>query len=75
MAGRRISLHIRSNGRSVTLSLSGATSSQHVLFELPAFVDNIESASDGTVDQRTGTVSLSPIHRTVTVDLRRPVVS
>jgi hypothetical protein len=43
-----------------------------VLFQLPAFVNNIASASAGTVDQQTGTVTLSPSVRSVTVQLKHP---
>jgi hypothetical protein len=41
-----------------------------VLFQLPAFVGNIASASAGTVDEATGTVTLAPTVRTVTVTLK-----
>ncbi len=44
-----------------------------MLFQLPAFVNNIASASAGTVDQQTGTVTLAPSVRSVTVQLKHPV--
>ena len=68
--GRRLNLRISSSGRSVTLSLSGQPPSGPVLFQLPSFVDNIASTSAGRVDQGTGTVTLSPDTKGVTVRLR-----
>jgi hypothetical protein len=43
-----------------------------VLFHLPAFVSNIASASAGTVNQQTGTVTLVLTVRSVTVQLKQP---
>jgi hypothetical protein len=63
-------LVIRSNGSSVTLTLSGQRPGGPVLFQLPAFVGNIASTSAGTVSEPTGTVTLAPAVRTVTVQLR-----
>jgi len=40
-----------------------------VLFQLPAFAGNIAHASAGTVDEKTGTVTLAPSVRSVTVQL------
>ena len=40
-----------------------------MLFQLPAFVGNIAGTSAGTIDQKTGTVTLSPTVSTVTVQL------
>jgi hypothetical protein len=42
-----------------------------VLFQLPAFVNNVAHASAGTVDQKTGTVTLPASARSVTVELKR----
>ena len=67
--GRHLGLTIRTSGRSVTLTLTGQQPSGPVLFQLPAFVGNIAGASAGTIDQKTGTVTLSPTVRTVTVQL------
>ncbi|HEY9244835.1 MAG TPA: hypothetical protein VIP48_22790 [Streptosporangiaceae bacterium] len=39
---------------------------------MPAFASNIARASAGTVDESTGTVTLKPSVRSVTVTLRRP---
>ena len=40
-----------------------------MLFELPAFVNNVARSTAGTVDETSGTVSLPPNVTTVTVDL------
>jgi hypothetical protein len=68
--GRRLALRISSTGRSVSLTLGGEAPSGPVLFELPSFIDNIASASSGTIDRRLGTVTLAPRTRSVTVRLR-----
>jgi len=52
----------------VTLQLTGEPSGP-VAFELPAFVNNIATASAGTVDQGTGTVTVAAGTRSVTVVL------
>jgi hypothetical protein len=67
--GGRGRITISSDGGSVTLIVSGSTGA--VLFQLPAFVDNIGASSAGTVDQRTGTVRLTARERSVKVRLRR----
>ena len=41
-------------------------------FQLPSFIANIASASTGTVDEATGTVTLPPTVRHVTVTLKAP---
>jgi hypothetical protein len=68
--GKHIGLTIRGSGSTVTLTVSG-TPAGPVLFQLPAFVNNIAHASAGTVDNKTGTVTVSPSVRTVTVQLSR----
>ena len=68
--GRRLSFKISSKGRSVSLMLRGQRPVGPVLFQLPQFVENIQSASVGRIDQRSGTVTLSPAMRSVTVQLR-----
>jgi hypothetical protein len=70
--GRRVNLSISSHGRSVSLQLSGSLPAGPVLFQLPSFVDNVASTSAGRTDQGTGTVTLSPSTRAVTVVLRHP---
>ncbi len=67
--GRRLSLTISSSGRSVSLRLLGQPPSGPVLFQLPQFIDNIATTSAGQVDEGTGTVTLSPATRSVTVEL------
>jgi hypothetical protein len=69
--GRHLGLAITASGSTVTLTLSGDRPSGPVLFQLPAFVGNIAGASAGTVDNATGTVTLAPSVRSVTVQLRR----
>jgi hypothetical protein len=68
--GHHLGLTIRTSGGAVTLTLTGQQPSGDVLFQLPAFVGNIASATAGTVDQATGTVTLTPAQRTVTVQLK-----
>ena len=68
--GRRLSFRISSSGQSVSLRLFGQTPSGPLLFQLPQFVDNIATTSVGRVDQRSGTVTLSPATRNVSVQLR-----
>ena len=58
--GRRAGLVIAASGTTVTLRLGGARPAGPVLFQLPSFVSNIAATSAGTVDQATGTVTLSP---------------
>ena len=47
-------------------------SATQVLFQLPSFVADIAATSAGTVDQATGTVTLPPGTRSVTVQLGGP---
>ena len=68
--GRRLSLRISSSGRSVSLTLHGQPPSGPVLFELPSFIDNIATTSAGRVDLGSGTVTLAPDTRRVSVQLR-----
>jgi hypothetical protein len=69
--GRHIGLTVKGSGTSVTLTLTGDQASGPVLFQLPAFVNNIAHASTGTVDQKTGTVTLSASARSVAVQLKQ----
>ena len=69
VAGRHLGLTIRTSGASVTLTLTGQLPAGPVLFQLPAFVGNIAHASAGVISQQTGTVTLAPAVRTVTVQL------
>jgi len=68
--GRRLSLEISSGNLSETLTLRGQPRSGRVLFELPAFVDNIASTSTGRIDQGSGTVTVSSQTKSVTVRLQ-----
>jgi hypothetical protein len=70
--GHRITMNIMTNGARVTLTLSGSSPAGPVLFQLPAFVNNIASASAGTIDQATGTVTLAATARAVTVTMTHP---
>jgi hypothetical protein len=71
--GRRLGLRITSNGKAVTLLLTGHAPSGPVLFQLPFLVDNVKATSSGHVDQKTGTVRLSATTRRVTVQLKKAV--
>ncbi len=70
--GHHLGLTIRGAGPTVTLTLTGQAPAGPVLFQLPAFVHNIAHASAGTVDESTGTVTLPPSVRSVTVTLTKP---
>ena len=59
--GRHIALSISTSGTAVTLTLRGDQPSGPVLFELPAFVNNIAHASAGTV-KRVGRHRDAPGH-------------
>ena len=75
--GRRMGFTISTQAGTVTLRLSGATGPEPapgpVVFELPAFVDNIARADTGAIDNPNGTVTLPSGATSVTVDLVRPV--
>jgi hypothetical protein len=68
--GHHIGLTIRTRGDAVTLVLAGQPAGP-VLFQLPAFVDNIAKASTGVVNERTGTVTLTAGVHMVTVRLKK----
>jgi hypothetical protein len=70
--GHHLGLTIRGTGSTVTLTLSGQAPAGPVLFQLPAFVNNIAHASAGTVNESTGTVTLRPSVRSVSVQLKKP---
>ena len=69
--GKRSSFTIDAHGTAVTLTLGGASSPGKILFELPSFVRNVAATSTGAIDQASGTVTLGPGVRDVTVTLRR----
>ena len=66
--GSRIGVTITTRGDAVTLRLTGNPSGP-VTFELPAFVNNIASASAGTADNGAGAVTIPARTRSVTVTL------
>ncbi len=66
--GSRIGVTITTRGDAVTLRITGRPSGP-VAFELPAFVNNIASASAGTVDNGAGVVTISSHTRSVTVTM------
>jgi len=66
--GHRIGVAITEHGDAITLKLTG-TLSGPVSFELPAFVNNIASASAGAVDNGAGTVTVPATTHSVTVTL------
>lgn len=67
--GRTVAITISGKGNRVSLQVSGRPSGP-VLFQLPAFVNNIAWTSSGQVDQATGTVTLSGHGGCVTVVLK-----
>ncbi len=71
--GKRLGFTISVQGRTVTLALDGDEPSGPVLFDLPAFVGNITSSSAGAANSQTGTVTLMPDVKTVTVTLTHSV--
>jgi hypothetical protein len=72
--GKRLGLTISSRGQSVSLTLSGQQPSGQVLFELPSFTNDIAATSSGSITEDTGTVTLAPRTRSVTVQLREAPV-
>jgi hypothetical protein len=66
--GGRIGLTITTRGDAVTLRLTGQPSGP-VIFELPAFVNNIAATSAGTVDNGAGAVNVPAHTPSVTVTL------
>jgi hypothetical protein len=68
--GKRSSFTIDAEGTTVHLTVAGATPSGKILFELPIFVANVASTSSGSIDQRSGTLTIEPGVRHVTVMLR-----
>jgi hypothetical protein len=69
MNGAHLGLTIKTQGDAVTLRLTGHAAGP-VLFQLPAFVNNIASTTAGTVSEGSGTVTLPRSATAVTVRLR-----
>jgi hypothetical protein len=67
--GNRMGATIATGGKTVTLTLSGATPTGGVVFNIPAFAGNIASATAGAVDSANGTVTLPPGVTATTVSL------
>ena len=67
--GHRLGLTISIHDRAVSLTLTGDDPSGPVLFQLPAFVRNLDHSGLATFDDRTGTVTLPPNVRQTTVKL------
>jgi hypothetical protein len=70
----RLTLTITAHGAAVKLAIDGLPAGEPVLFEMPAFVDNIKKSTSGTIDQANGIVSLTSGQPSVMVYLRHPVV-
>ncbi len=73
--GGRLNVRISSNGQSVSLTLSGQSPSGQVLFELPSFTNDIAGTTSGVINQATGTVTLAPHTKRVSVQLRAALVT
>jgi hypothetical protein len=67
--GHRLGFTIAIHGRAVTLTLTGDAPVGDVQFQLPAFVHNLHRSGSGTVDDRTGTVTLPTNATHITVQL------
>jgi hypothetical protein len=67
--GARLGFTITVRGLSVSLTLTGDNPTGPVLFELPSFVGNLRPSGAGAADARTGTVTLPPGARHLTVEL------
>jgi hypothetical protein len=67
--GHRLGLRISSTGGTVSLHIAG-TPSGPVVFDLPAFVNNIAGTSTGQVNEAAGTVEIAAGTSSVTVRLR-----
>jgi hypothetical protein len=65
--GHHLAVSIEGSGRSVRISLSGSRPAGPVKLELPWFRNNVDHTSRGTVDEATGTVTVQPSVRNVTV--------
>jgi hypothetical protein len=68
--GHRSGFTVTTNASGVTLTVTGNTPPGPVLLQLPAFVANIASASTGSINETSGTVTIPAATRTVTVQLR-----
>jgi hypothetical protein len=71
--GHRLGVTISVRDRVVSLSLTGDAPVGPVQFQLPAFVRNLDHRGVGAFDDVTGTVTLPPTARQITVKLSRRV--
>ena len=72
--GHHVGMTVTTGGsQTVTLTLTGDTPAGPILFQLPAFVNNIARSTAGAINRATGTVTLSPFTSTVTVTMRHGV--
>jgi hypothetical protein len=72
--GHHLGMAVTTGGsQTVTLTLTGDTPAGSILFQLPAFVNNIARSTAGVINRATGTVTLSTSTRTVTVTMRHGV--
>ena len=67
--GDRLGFTITVHGGTVSLTLTGDNPTGPVLFELPSFVHNLRPTGAGTIDEGSGTVTLPPGARHITVAL------
>ncbi|GCE11621.1 hypothetical protein [Tengunoibacter tsumagoiensis] len=67
----RMGMHITmgNDGKTVTLTLSGDTPTNNVIFNLPGFRSNLASTTSGSMDNNEGAVTIPPSTATVTVTL------
>ncbi len=74
--GHRVALKFTSAFRAgrvaLTFTFGGSTPAGAILLELPSFVHDVARTSAGSVDEATGTVTMAPSVRRVTVELRSP---
>jgi hypothetical protein len=72
--GHHLGMTVTTGGsQRVTLTLTGNIPTGPILFQLPAFVNNIARSTTGAINRATGTVTLSTSTRTVIVTMRHGV--
>ncbi|QPK81273.1 hypothetical protein G7Y41_09690 [Schaalia sp. ZJ405] len=71
--GKIVNFRITSAGTEIQLELWGDTPEGDVLFNLPAFTNNIVSATAGSIDQQAGLVRLEPGENNTTVLLQNAI--
>jgi hypothetical protein len=73
--GRHVGISVATTGDHVTLRLTGDAPAGAILFQLPAFVNNLGGSSSGSIDRATGTVTLPASTRAVTVTMQHAVTA